>query len=145
MENFNELFEQAAIVADRRNQIFNRLIEKTINDLLPAFCESCEKFDIKKVYFKTDNKVNTYCDKQYNQFDSFYVLCINVVNKSFCDAKYDELNNKYSDYNCKCLPFDSEKWLKTGIVEFVKYLNNRLADYIKKYEAKNIEAETLLK
>ena len=46
MTNFNELFEQAEQIADRRKAIFNQLIEKTVSEILPKFCGTMKKLEI---------------------------------------------------------------------------------------------------
>lgn len=150
MKNFNELFEEAVNVSDKRKVIFNQLIKKTIEEILPRFCVACESFDINRVYFSLDTKPNEFCDKQQFQCGEYtYVIAIDVKNQLFCDAEVTpEAGWKYSvpeSWNWYAFNNDEYHFTRTGIVEFVKSLNNRLENYIKKYEEKNEFANNLLK
>lgn len=151
MKAFDELFHEAALVADKRSKVLNVLVEKTKEDILPKFCEACAGFGLSKVYIRTDSKVYSDSDKQSDERCYFYGLCINVEDQEISDALY----NPYSDYgygepawsvpeHWKGEPISEAKLFKIGIVEFVQVLNSRLEKYIKTYSEKNEQAEKLL-
>ena len=148
MTNFDELFAQANEVGDKRRACFNRLIEKTVSEVLPRFCEVMEKFDIRQCYFKTNYRVNTYQEVQHDEDrDDFYCLCLNA-DKTFNDAKLNLYESRYyvlDNWKDQNFVNDQNHFTRSGIVELVKLLNSRLADLIKKYEAKVVEADNLLK
>jgi hypothetical protein len=150
MENFNLLFESAAKVADRRNVVYNQLIEKTVSEILPKFCDACKSLDMKRVYLNLNTRPNLYCEKQFNEDgEMYYLICIDIENKTFTDVKIDIQRDEYYvpdaytwyEFNSQS---NDAKWLKCGVVELVKTLNNRLAHYIKTYEQKNSIAENLV-
>ena len=39
MKTFDELFQEAAIISDKRKAVFNQLIERTEKELIPAFAK----------------------------------------------------------------------------------------------------------
>jgi len=147
MENFNELFEQAEQISDKRKAIFNKLIEKTVSEILPKFCEAMEGFDVSRCYFKTSNKVNNYQEKQTDESgDEFFVICVRS-DKTFNDAQLNFYESRYfipEDWKDQTFVNDTTGFKRSGIIEFVKLLNSRLADLNKKYASKNDEAESLL-
>lgn len=152
MENFNELFEKAAKIADHRNKVFNQLIEKTLSEILPEFCKACAGFGIETVYFNTEKRVNNYCDPFYDNYGELsYVIAIDIPSQKYSDAKPnfgggDYVKNFYVPQSYLWYDFNSIEhvWQRNGIVEFVKAINSRLADYNKKYEARNKVVESLL-
>jgi hypothetical protein len=156
MENFNELFEQAAKIADHRSKVFNQLIDKTVNEILPRFCEACRGYDISEVYITTMNKANEYQTAHLSECgEKTYTLAIDVVENTFSDTKehWDNHGRVFYGKDGFWIPFNTKNqqvttygcdWLRTGIVEFTKDINSRLADYNKKYQQKNEVAETLL-
>lgn len=147
MKTFEELLQEAALVADHRTKVLNELVAKTKEDILPKFCEVCAGFGLSKVYIRTDNKVYSDSEKQSDERDYFYGVCINVEDQEISDAKY----NPYSEGHGWSVPdhwngepISEAKLYKIGIVEFVKILNARLEKYIKTYTEKNEQAEKLL-
>ena len=151
MKAFEELFQEAALVADKRSKVLNELVVKTKEDILPKFCDACAGFGLSKIYIRTDSKVYSDSDKQSDERDYFYGLCINVEDREISDALY----NPHSEYgygepawripdHWNGEPISEAKLLKAGIVEFVKTLNARLEKYIKTYTDKNEQAERLL-
>jgi len=144
MKDFNELFETAQSVADRRKKVFNELIKKTSSEILPKFCEACRGFDLKEVYFKTNNQ--TIGGQELQKLDygiEFYALAINVQEKTIEEVEIDYPNGYKKFSNSDVMTFDEPNFKKTGIIEFVNLLNNRLADYIDKFDARNDVAENL--
>jgi hypothetical protein len=143
MENFNELFEQAALVADHRTKVFNQLIEKTVNEILPKFCEACANLDINTVFLKTSSNPFEVAKQHDEDGNIFYAVGINVNDKTYCCADYDLYIGKYKDSGTD-YKIEDASLKRTGIVELVNVLNSRLSDYLKKYAEKNKEAENLL-
>ena len=144
MKNFNELFETAKNVSDRRKRVFNQLIEKTKNEILPKFCEACEGFDIKTVYGKTQNRL--FDEQEDITIETDWVVfpfAVNVKEKTISGADYFAPNGDYNNYNFTEINFSKLKLKRTGIIEFVNLLNSRLASYVDKYDAANDEAESL--
>lgn len=146
MKTFDELIQEAGNISDHRNKIFNELIEKTKNVYLPKFIDVCQSYDISMVYFKTNNKIIDYQDAKYDDYGfKEYYLAIDVSFNRVNDAEYDYVRESYfvpENYPNKMI--NDVVWLKTGIVEFVKYLQNRLESYNKKYSQKNTDVEKLL-
>lgn len=144
MKTFDELFQEATLVADRRSKILNELIERVKTEILPRFCDVSAIFDLKTVYFKTSNKVLSDSDKQIGEYEFFYCLAIHVNDYCITDAIYDMLEQKYSipDHWGKTNMADA-KLMRTGILEFTKALNARLEMYIEKY-SKEAEKGTAL-
>lgn len=89
MKAFEELFQEAALVADRRTKVLNELVEKTKEDILPKFCKACAGFGLSKVYIRTDSKVYSDSDKQSDERNYFYGICINVEDQEISDALYN--------------------------------------------------------
>ena len=145
MKDFNELFETAQSVADRRKKVFNELIKKTSSEILPKFCEACRGFDLKEVYFKTNTQTIGGQIEQEMEYDwSIFALSINVQDETIEDVEYFLPTGSYEKLNYSdVLTFSEANFKRTGIIEFVKLLNNRLADYIDKFDAKNDVAENL--
>lgn len=145
MENFNELFAQAANVADHRTKVFNQLIEKTVNEILPKFCEACVKLDMSYVYMLTHSRIFTANKKQFNEEgkEEFY-LEIDLKEGRISSANCNLYGKFETDEQSSWIKFADAEFKRTGILEFVKLLNSRLTDYIKKYSEKNKEAENLL-
>ena len=147
MTNFNELFEQAQVLSDHRSRVFNELIEKVVNEILPKFCETIQKLDIDRVYFKTSAPVNTFQEIQHDEDSAFYCICINA-DKTFNDAKLNFYEGCYyipEGWKDQIFVNDFNHFTRTGIVEFTKLLNSRLEDIIRKYTVKVNEANELLK
>ena len=149
MNDFNELFKQAAKTADHREKIFNQLIEKTKNETLPKFCESCRGLGVKKIYLDTkncilaDNSSEAVYDEYHMQFR--YYTCVNVKSNQIQDAKYSYDDKKYYvPSNWPMLDFKAVKFTRCGIVEFIKKLNQHLTELIEAYNKKNEIAETLI-
>ena len=145
MKNFNELFENAAKVADKRNKVFNQLIDKTRNELLPKFCEVCSNLDMKYVFFSTFTQITEDQDEQYDYYEGYtkYYLAIDVVNMKIGDCKYDHQTGYYIPDGWNLTKINDAIFTKKGIVELVRDLNNRLDNYIKKYNKLNEEAEKM--
>jgi major membrane immunogen (membrane-anchored lipoprotein) len=146
MENFNELFEQANLVADHRTKVFNQLIEKTVNEILPKFCEACIKLDMSYVYMLTHSRIFAGNKKQFDEEgkEEFY-LEIDLKECRISNANYNLFSGRFeTDEQSTWIKFTDAEFKRTGILEFVKLLNSRLSDYIKKYSEKNKEAENLL-
>lgn len=140
MNNFEGLFKEAAITADKRKKVFNQLIEKTKNEILPKFCEACFNLDIKTVYFKTDNKPTKNLDQEPHDIDwgeVVYALAIDVENKTMVDATYNpHSGNIWVPDHWVSKDIKDVEFTRTGIIEFVTDLNSRLNSYIKKYDEK---------
>ena len=57
MKNFNELFEEAKQLKDRRLKLFSELKRKFTNEILPEFAKIMGYCGYKESYFKADNKI----------------------------------------------------------------------------------------
>jgi hypothetical protein len=144
MKNFNELFETAKTVADRRKKVFKQLIEKTKNEILPKFCETCEEFDIKTVFGITQNRLFDEQSGQEFEYDwTGYPFAINVKEKTMSGCDYFAPSGDYNLTDYEDLNISDVKFKRTAIMEFVTLLNSRLADYVNKYDHSNNEAEQL--
>lgn len=145
MKTFDELFNEARKISDKRDKVFNELIKETKLKLLPKFCEVCKSYDLKKVYFSTSEKVYHLSDKQFGQYEYFYALCIDIQKEQINDAKFSDIERRYHvpEY---WVPEDisETKLLRTGIIEFIEALKGRLEKYNEKYNALNNTAEILL-
>lgn len=148
MKTFDELFQEAAQISDRRSKVLNQLIEQVKTDILPAFCKACDGYDLNKVYIKTDHKAYSDSDRQSDERDYFFGVCIDVQDETISDARFDCYDEKWFvplPQGWKGEQIKGATFLRVGIVEFVKALNSRLEKYNTKYSARLQEAEKLLK
>lgn len=152
MKNFNKLFEEAAKVADHRTRVFNKLIEKTKTDILPKFCDACVGFNINRLYFKMWNSPllrDHYLSFTDEEGDKCFGISIDTVNKKIEDCSVKQFGgpngetHEFRPNDCYHVTFDEAVFLKSGIVPFIKALNNRLENYVNKYDKKNKEAEQI--
>ncbi len=153
MENFNELFASAKEIADRRNKVFNELIEKTKAEILPEFCESCAALGIKILYFEFWNApILKYHDVSFTDElnDKCYGLAIDVENKKIAESNVDmEMHAsgekyRHSYYEATESDLNEAELTKVGIVSFIKELNGRINVLNQQYAKKVAEAEVLL-
>ncbi len=141
MKTFDELFNEAATVADRRKVVFNQLIEKTVSEILPKFCETCVKFDLKTVYVKTNRKAVSISEVQVAEYEqTFYAIAIDLATKEIANAEWKWRSEEYEKTGSN-FTFDEVTFTRTGIVEFVKTLNSRLESYVKRFTIENEVAE----
>lgn len=142
MKSFEELFNEASIVADNRSKFLNALIDKTKSELLPRFCEICDNLDIKTVYFRTEKKVFANSEKRSDECGEYYVLALHINDGTITDAEFNYIGNKYRvpEY-WKGTKIEEAKLLRTGIIEFVTILKDKLERQI---ESNTAEAENAL-
>ncbi len=148
MKKFTELFEEGLQAADHRKKIFNLLIEKTRNVILPRFCETAEELGYVEIYMTLHTK--TFSGQEVstaNQYqDEEYLLAIDVQNKSLNDCKYDYCKEEYYIPNgWNWTQIEDASFHKGGIIEFVEEINHRIEVIISKRKADSEKAETLLK
>lgn len=142
MKSFEELFNEASIVADNRSKFLNALIDKTKSELLPRFTEICDNLDIKTVYFRTKKKVFADSEKRSDECGEFYVLALHINTGTITDAEFDYIGNKYrAPEYWKGTKIEEAKLLRTGIIEFVTILKDKLERQI---ESNTAEAENAL-
>lgn len=145
MKSFEELFNEASIVADKRSKFLNALIDKTKSELLPRFTEICDNLDIKTVYFKTEKKVFADSEKRRDECGEFYVLALHINDGTITDAEYNYIGNMYRvpEY-WKGTKIEEAKLLRTGIIEFVTMLKDKLERQIESNTAEADKALSLL-
>lgn len=145
MKSFEELFNEAYSVADRRSKYLNALIDKTKTELLPRFTEICDNLDIKTVYFRTEKKVFADSEKRSDECGEFYVLALHINTGTITDAEFDYIGNKYRVPECwKGTKIEEAKLLRTGIIEFVTILKDKLERQIESNTAEADNALSLL-
>lgn len=150
MKTFDELFNEASIIGDRRTMIFNQLIEKTESEIIPAFAKMLQKYDISKAFFTIYEKpVNDFVPQKDEEGDDMW--CFAVENDgAIWDCEKDIMTGRYSTYKEYCLRGSDKnlpiaQFRRVTIVKIVKLLNNRAEELNKKYAQMVVEAEGLLK
>jgi len=152
MKTFDELFQEAAQISDKRTAIFNQLIEKTENEIIPAFAKMLDGYDLSKSFFTMYVKPFSDIEPQKDEDDSnFWAIAVEHDGRIW-DCEKDIYTGKYKTYKEFRLKDDESninlpitKFTRVGIVPFVKLLNNRIEELNKKYASKAEEAEALLK
>lgn len=145
MKSFEELFNEASIVADKRSKYLNALIDKTKSELLPRFCDVCASFDLKTVYFRTEKKVFADSEKRRDECGEFYVLALHINDGTITDAEFNYIGNMYRvpEY-WKGAKIKDANLLRTGIIEFVTILKDKLERQIESNTAEADNALSLL-
>lgn len=147
MESFNSLFEQAAIVADHRKNVFGKLIVKFKSDIAPGYCEAMKKLGYEQFTFVDFG--TPVLASQEGSYDSNGSLLYPVA--IFSDGSISTGSFRY-DPNVDADEFFAEKnhpiteanFSKRSIVSLIKSMNFKLDLMIKKRDKQNKEAESLL-
>jgi hypothetical protein len=143
MKEFNELFEKATEVADRRKKVFNQLIEKTKKEILPNYCKLMGDLGYEKFFI--DMKIPIFPDmeeKEAPDMDTGYPISINS-DGTFSIYDYDYDGRKGIIFT-EIETIESPEFLKTGILSFLREINERLDSVIEKMDNKNNEAEKII-
>lgn len=145
MKTFDELFREATEISDKRHKIFNLLIEKTKAEIIPAFAKMMEGYDIEKSFFTTSVKpfnIDSF-DKDENGFDVWAFAIDKNAHVWECEKNW--YTGTYTYTVNEGMTLESVEFRRSGIVNFVKLLNNRIEELNKKYTKNINEAEELLK
>lgn len=151
MKNFNELFEDAKNTGDHRSIIFNQLIEKVKNEILPETSKAVLALGYKSTYVKTYDKVlASYQEEQSGnpdeEFPRYYVIIDCEENKIMAaKTQWDGRDGIEVVRDDSTYEFSEVQFLKSGIVEFTENLNTSLSKLIEKRNLQNQRAENLLK
>ena len=153
MESFEKLFAEAEQISDRRNKIFDKLIEKTENEIIPSFAKLLKNYDLNIAYFTIYDKpfehetlsIDGQSDERGHKF-----WASDENNGTIWDCKTHIYENKYvklSNYKLKNdneHALDNVTFLRNSIVSIVKTINMRTEELNEKYKRKIEEAEKLL-
>lgn len=152
MKNFDELFKESEIISDKRNSVFNRLIEKTENEIIPAFAKMLERYQLKTAYFTTLKKPFLGGIEPQTDFDGddFWAFGINK-DGLVLECQKDLQTDRYVTIKEYRLQTDTEhdeypviNFTKVGIKNIAVKLNNRVEQLNKKYEQDTANVEVLL-
>jgi len=154
MESFEKLFAEAEQISDRRKKIFNKLIEKTENEIIPSFAKLLKNYDLNIAYFTIYDKpfehetlsIDGQRDERGHEFWAFGIENDGTI----WDCKTNIYENKYVKLSNYKLKNDNERaldnvtFLRNSIVSIVKTINKRIEELNEKYTRKIEEAEKLL-
>ncbi|MCP4665205.1 MAG: hypothetical protein GY849_02470 [Deltaproteobacteria bacterium] len=138
MQNFQELFNSAKELSDKRNKIFNQLKESFKKEILPEYIKIINNISYEVVYFKSD--IEIFGDEMETSFDPELgeeVFTFAIHKDGFiCDATrgYDGCGFVW-EYNSD---YKLEKINNKGILDLIYLVNSRLKKHIKQME-KDIE------
>lgn len=144
MKNFNELFEEAKGLNDRRKKAFSDLKNKFNSEILPEFAKVLDMCDYSVCYFHSNIKIFAENMSEYVDYGSEgYQL-------SFCFGitKDGEIKNiNYEPDRCT-YDYNDEDGLKeirnVGILELVRLVNSRLEKYTEKMHKNSVKAESYI-
>lgn len=151
MKTFDELFQEAAIISDKRKAVFNQLIERTEKELIPAFAKVLKDYDLNKAFFTMYICPISGMDAGHDEGgDDIWAIGIENDGRiwkcskdPYCGkyACYEEMRTRVDESN---MDIPIAKFQRSGIVDLVKKINNRVEELNKKYTSKVEEAEALL-
>lgn len=146
-KNFNELFESAKQVSDRRNKVFNQLIEKTASEIAPKLLSVMKSLDID--YIRVSTSTPSFWREDPTTLETYekeYTVFI-YDDGSIHEANYDFRLHDYG-YQPTTLTIGNIKqkdcYKKVGIVELVGKLKEILAEIVEKTEKQCRKAEAHL-
>lgn len=155
MKTFNELFQQANEISDKRKKIFNELIKKTETEIIPAFAELLTNYDIKKAFFtmhyhapfKTDRyEIDGQRDEEG---DLFYAYAIEddgslwECSKNIYTDQYECIKN-YKLEGTDLIIENTAKLKRSTVLKFLVKIQERIQELNQKYSSINEKAESLL-
>lgn len=146
-KNFNELFESAKQVSDRRNKVFNQLIEKTASEITPKLLSVMESLDVD--YIRVSTSTPSFWSEDPTTLETYereYTVFI-YDDGEIHEANYDFGPHGY-EYQPTTLTIGNIKqkdcYKKVGIVELVGKLKEILAEIVEKAERQCKKAEAHL-
>lgn len=152
MKTFDELFQEAAKISDKRTAIFNQLIKKTENEIIPAFVKMMNGYGLSKTFFTMYVNPFSGFDSQKDEEGADFWAFGLENDGLLLDCEKDLWTGRYETYkayrlknNESDLSLPVARFTRSGIAQLVKLLNNRIEELNKKYALKVEEAETLLK
>lgn len=147
---FNQLFENAKQVADRRHKVFNQLIEKTCNEIMPKTLSLLESLGHSSFCIST--KTQSFFGESeitLEDYEHVYAVFIDTDDGEIHEADYDITpNGEGLEYVRRSLVLgnvkDKDIYKKVGIIELVHKLQKLLTHAVEKAEAQCKEAQGLL-
>lgn len=155
MKTFNELFQQANEISDKRKKIFNELIKKTETEIIPAFAELLACYDINKCYFTMHynapfKSVNHEIEGQRDEEgDLFYAYAIEndgslwECSKNIYTDQYECIKN-YKLEGTDLIIENTAKLKRSTVLKFLVKIQERIQELNQKYSSINERAEFLL-
>ena len=151
MKTFDELFHEAEAISDKRKAIFNQLIERTEKEIIPAFAKVLKGYDLNKSFFTLYVRPIADMDAVHDE-DGNDIWAIGIENdgriwkcsKDPCHGRYttyEEMRTRADESN---MDLPVAEFMRSGIVDIVKKISNRIEELNKKYTLRVEEAETFL-
>ena len=151
MKTFDELFHEAEVISDKRKAIFNQLIERTEREIIPAFAKVLKDYDLNKAFFTMYVQPIADMDSgRDEEGDEIWAIGIENDGRIWKCSKdpyygkykaYEEMRTRVDESN---MDLPVAKFTRSGIVDLVKKINNRIEELNKKYTLKVEEAETFI-
>lgn len=151
MKTFDELFSEAEVISDKRKAIFNQLIERTEKEIIPAFAKVLKGYDLNKAFFTL--YVRPIADIDANrdgEGNDIWAIGIENDGRIWKCSKdpfygeykaYEEMRTRVDESN---MDLPVAEFMRSGIVDLLKKINNRIEELNKKYTLRVEEAETFL-
>ena len=145
---FNELFESAKRVADRRHKVFNQLIEKTCNETMPKTLSLLESLGHSSFCISTKTQSFS-CESEMilEDYSKVYAVFIDTDDGEIHEADYDITPDGFKYVRRSLVRGnvkDKDIYKKVGIIELVHELQKLLTHAVEKAEAQCKEAHGLL-
>ena len=144
--SFEDLVNEATKIGDKRNKVFNALIEKIASTYIPSLAKILEDYDLGKTFFRLKNRPRSNFDKHYDlNGNPYYGLCISYDGE-IRDSRMDETETLEwkvcSDTNW----YDKKSYrlFRGAAIELAEAIKSRIMELNQAYALKNECAENLI-
>jgi len=142
MKNFNELFEEAKELSDRRLKAFDILKEKFTIEILPEFAKVLNACDYETAFFNANNKVFSEDMFEFEDHETDTIdFCFGITK----DGEIFSARHEYDGYRYKWELLDNglESIRNVGVIELVNLVRSRTEKYNLKLFNDAVKAEKL--
>jgi len=146
-KSFEELVAEAAKIADARTKVFNELIQKIKSDYLPAMAKVMKGYEISSIFLDLPTRPIKDLKSRYDYNENREMFGLEFSRE---DNKITSYISVEYNYSADCWKETSQRhlieegiFLKTGSLDLVYSLKNKIAALNDKYSSLNQKASIL--